>query len=529
MTRAACTALLLLALPLAIEAQNGPRPASIRGRVVSANTGDPIRGATVEAASAGGQRGGAATTTTDVHGLFEITGLPAGQYRVSAYRTGFVTRQLGQRSPFENVDPVLLSAGQTMTIDLALTRGSAIVGRVFDEAGEPIAEARVQAMRVQRNRGRTQLIQMGTTRMTDDLGVYRLYSLPPGEYLVMATPGTETPGVPPTAPTYYPGTPRVSDAHRLTLSLAGEEYNVNFSLAGSPLVDVTGRVVDVPGMPLRARVELIPELADTRGTAYAAESAVDGSFTIAGVPPGAYHVVANGRAEDREPLLAWFRYDVGRENVSGLTVVTSSGATLGGTLVNEGTARGSLDGIRIVAQPSGATAGRGPVAATVSGERFQLTGLAGPYTIDIDRLPSGYGVRSLTAAGVDVTDGSVDFRPGENVLGQLRVTNRLAELFGTVRAAGRPAPGVSILVFPADPARWTGASRAIRTARSDRNGAFAIRSLIPGQRYLAVAVDYLDDGDEQDPEFLRRMAPRASVLAAAADQNRILDLTLVPR
>jgi hypothetical protein len=84
-------------------------------------------------------------------------------------------------------------------------------------------------------------------------------------------------------------------------------------------------------------------------------------------------------------------------------------------------------------------------------------------------------------------------------------------------------------VFPEDASRWTGASRSIRTARTDRNGDFAIRALVPDQRYLAIAVEYLNDGDDQDPEFLEQMKARAAILPASSDRNRTMDLTLVTR
>jgi hypothetical protein len=53
--------------------------------------------------------------------------------------------------------------------------------------------------------------------------------------------------------------------------------------------------------------------------------------------------------------------------------------------------------------------------------------------------------------------------------------------------------------------------------------------LPPGDRYLAVAVDYLEQGEFQDPSFLERMRSRATAFSLNDGENKNLDLTLVER
>jgi hypothetical protein len=149
--------------------------------------------------------------------------------------------------------------------------------------------------------------------------------------------------------------------------------------------------------------------------------------------------------------------------------------------------------------------------------------------LTFEGLPRGFALRSITANGADATDGQLEFRGTEYVDLQARLTNRLSELYGTVRAQGKAVPRASVVVFPEEASRWTGASRSIRTARTGRDGDFAIRELLPNQRYLVVAVEYLNDGEDQDAEFLLRMKPRASILPASTEQNRTMDLTLITR
>lgn len=513
-------------------AQDPPPGATIRGRVVAAASGDPIPGATVQAVSVGGDAPVTLRAGTDDQGYFQIADLPPGQYRVSASRTGFVARQLGQRGPFESVDPISVLARQVVVADFALVHGGAIMGRVFDQRVDPVADARVQAMRIQNVQGRQRLVPVGPVRLTDDLGVYRLFALPPGNYYVSATVGPDTlaatVGYP---PSYFPGTPRIRDALRISVDTAEEEYNVNFALVPGRLTRVGGRVISGGGDPVsQARVELLPEIEGLLAGGVSALSGPDGAFAFGGVPPGTYTIaVVRSNGADAPPDLAWLDVEVDTHDVSDLIVVTNNGSMLTGSIATEGTGRPELSAIRALAQPAGSASGRGERAASVSRGVFQIGGLIGPYTISLEGLPQGFVLKSVSANGTDVTDVPLEFRGAEHIDMQVTLTSRRADLFGTVRAGGRGVPNASVVLFPDNPVRWTGASRSIRTARTDRDGLFAIRGLLANQRYLVAALEYLNDGEEQDPEFLGRIRPRASILGASPDQNRTIDLSIVTR
>src|SRR5688572_11604935 len=233
----------------------------IRGRVTAQDTGAPVRRAQVRGTSAGA--GGGRLATTDADGRFELRDLPAGQWSLTASKPGFVAQRLGQRRPFETVVPLDLQDGQQLTTaNFALTRGGAITGRVFDDFGDPVANARVQVLRSQMVEGRRRLVQTGTGDETDDTGAFRLYGLAPGDYYVAATlragpqdffggagggaGGGERAGY---APTYFPGTGNVSEAQRVTLGL-GQEMTVSFSLLPVRSVRISGTVVSASGSPL---------------------------------------------------------------------------------------------------------------------------------------------------------------------------------------------------------------------------------------------------------------------------------------
>src|SRR5258705_11592581 len=76
----------------------------IAGRVVTADTGRPVRGARV--ALSAPQLSGGRNLVTDASGLFDFTGLPEGRYNLNVSKTGFVTLAYGQRRPLQPGTPL---------------------------------------------------------------------------------------------------------------------------------------------------------------------------------------------------------------------------------------------------------------------------------------------------------------------------------------------------------------------------------------------------------------------------------------
>ncbi len=64
---------------------------------------------------------------------------------------------------------------------------------------------------------------------------------------------------------------------------------------------------------------------------------------------------------------------------------------------------------------------------------------------------------------------------------------------------------------------------------TDAQGRFRINGLPPSERYLAVATDYLEDGEHYDPEFLERMRSAAVDFSLNDLETRALDLKVIER
>jgi len=554
--------------------------AIIRGRVVTADTGTPVRRAQVRAQS--GELRANRLVSTDAQGRFEFKDLPAGRWNLTASKAGFMTLRFGQRRAFEAGSPIEISEGQLMErADFSLPRGAAITGRVFDEFGEPVANARVQVLRYQMVQGTRRLTPSGGADQSDDTGAYRIYGLAPGDYYVSATlrannlplPFDEPDGEPNGyASTYYPGTGNVAEAQRMTLGIGQEQSGVNFALQAVRTVKISGLAFDSTGAPLvNGAVSLIP--ADAVGGAVAVFGGNagrvrgDGSFSIANVAPGNYTLMAvAGFGGGRGAVFAFraggpgpggggagaggpggpppgfpeldiaeMPLTVGGEDVSGLSLMTSKGASLTGTIVAaEGSAaKLSTNAISIVAQ--GAQFLPGPLgtrAAQVDADgAFTITGLIGQKFIRVNGLPQEWTLRAVTFNGQDITDSALDFRGNSQSSGlQIVVSDRVSEVNGKVTLAnGAATRDYTVVIFSDDPAHWAFPSRFVKTARADQQGQFRIKALPPDDRYLAVAVDYLEDGEGGDPQFLEQIRSRATAFRLTEGESKALDLKVVNR
>ena len=250
----------------------------VRGRIVAGDTGSPVRRAQVRIS---GPDIGSKMALTDNQGRYEFKDLPAGRFNVSVSKSGYVTMQYGQNRPFEPGKPIELADAQVLErADVALPRGGVLAGRVIDEAGEAVADADVSAMRMQFQNGSRHLVQAGRNAMTNDLGQFRIYGLPPGDYFVSATlhnmgspvmdmfvPGAgaatgsnQTSGY---ASTYYPSTPNPAEAQRITLAVGQEMSSADIQLQPVRLTKVTGLAMGSDGKPMAgAMVMLMPSSKD---------------------------------------------------------------------------------------------------------------------------------------------------------------------------------------------------------------------------------------------------------------------------
>jgi len=197
-----------------------------------------------------------------------------------------------------------------------------ISGRILSPSGEPQTDVRVMALRrIQGPQTQTRLIPapMQGMQQTNDLGEFRIAGLPPGDYVVSASPQMQSPfggpGVAPPAPeapgkprttiatTYYPGTSDAAAAQPIAVARGAEVGNISFTLQSLPAFRVSGIVVDDDGKPVGgAFVTLMndPRSGSTftgpavfMGPGGSGRTSEDGRFAIASVVAVSYHVTAS--------------------------------------------------------------------------------------------------------------------------------------------------------------------------------------------------------------------------------------------
>jgi carboxypeptidase family protein len=540
----------------------------IRGRVLSTESGSPVRRAQVRLV---GGDAGSRTTMTDAAGRYEFGDLPDGRFTITATKSGFVTVQYGQTRPFESGKPIELADKQVLEkADIALPRGSVIAGRIVDEFGDPVTDAMVTALRQQWVGGRRRLINAGRMDQTNDLGQFRLYGLPPGEYYVSASvrnsepvmlemigpPGSTPPPQTPAsgyAPTYFPGTPSPADAQRVTIAVGQEAQGTDFALVPARLARVTGVVLSSEGRPVEgAMITAVP----SRGIEGAmllsgtARTTRDGAFTLTNIAPGDYTLQARsmtimtsgggdtvvysariGGPGAGNSEFGSLPLSVSGEDVSNVVITTSKGATVTGHVTFEGNSPGSgaLRVIAVAADPEGPMLGPGTTGGAVKADgTFELSGLTGLRVLRVTGLSGGWSLKRVEANGVDVTDTGIELKGNEAAGGiEIVLSPRSTDINGSVtQRDGTPIKDYTVVVFAEDPQKWVApATRWITASRPDQDGRFRVRNM-PAGSYYAIALDYIPQGEWNDPDLLERLKPRASRFTLEDGDTRTLDLKI---
>ena len=421
-----------------------------------------------------------------------------------------------------------------------------IIGRVQDDLGDPVANVRVMVQRRQMIEGRRRMVNVGVTDETDDTGAFRLYGLAPGEYYVSAVLRAnplEQPGdASGYAPTYYPGTGNANEAQRVAVS-AGDEVSIGFSLLPVHLVRISGTVVSPSGEVGGGMVQLVSAGDSGDGPLSTLGGGIqsDGTFTIVNVPPGSYLLNARsggrGGRGGRGVAIDAAAVEIGSlplvvadGDVTGVTISLTRGASIAGTVVTEGTAQIALSNLRITARQIRDSPGQAFNASGVSATGgFQLSTLTGTVALRVENVPAQWMVKSIVVGSTDVTDGAFELRGTEQIANaRVVLTDRVSELNGTVSVRNQEAKDSSVLVFADDAALWTFPTRFVRMARADAQGHFSLRGL-PAGTYLVAAVDYLEEGEWQDPEFLERLREPAARVSVRDGETKTVALQLLAR
>jgi hypothetical protein len=222
---------------------------------------------------------------------------------------------------------------------------------------------------------------------------------------------------------------------------------------------------------------------------------------------------------------------VGTEDLDGLVIVTGYGARVSGHVITDTGVAPSIRpqqvqiGARSADPDPGLPGGMGQQARLNDDWTFELYGVFDARYFRA-QLPQGWTLKAVVWNGQDITDTPVTFPAGQSVGGiQIVISEKSTTVTGRVTdTAGNAITDVTVVVFPADESLWKYLSRFVRTARPDQAGQFQMLGLPAYERYLAVPVQALEEGQAGDPEFLARIRALGTGFSLDDGESRVVDL-----
>jgi hypothetical protein len=262
------------------------------------------------------------------------------------------------------------------------------------------------------------------------------------------------------------------------------------------------------------------------GTVASATVGSDGTFTIRNVPPGEYKIQAAFGRDNPNHDVAVLPIVVDGVDVGNVSLIGSVGGTVTGQVLTEDGTVPAIPRLRITVtdrtsgQPDPMVVGafRNPGSAEVGADgTFSISGVFGRSRLRA-MLPDEWAVKAVMHDGRDIAELPIELGSGETLSGvHVIVTKRVTSLTGQlVDDKGAPLTDGSVIVFAADSAKWVEDSRFVRSSRPDQKGQWRIRGL-PAGDYLAVAVETVEDGQWNEPEYLesiRRYGQKVTLVEA---------------
>ena len=515
--------------------------ASVSGQITTAANGQPLHRVKVTLT---GPTANPLTAVTDDRGEYEILNVPPGSYSMSATRAGYLTIQYGQRRPREAGRHLDVRAGQNLkNMDIALSRGAVLAGRIVDELGEPYPGVRVEAVEPRYINGRRTAVAAGIDT-TDDIGEFRISALNPGTYTIRASTIETWEGdgsqrdTYAYSITYFPGSNTSDRAESIALAVGQEVAGLDFALAVGRATRVSGRVENANGEPLAGLPVNLSRITRTIGGALFSSSAGgsgrtdrDGSFEIRNIPPGEYMVSATLSST----LSASHTVMVTETDLTNIVLTPGQQSAVSGTVVAEDGAMPNFPATRLQIAPITAVDGGGlqpwdgeSPQAVKADWSFAFNGMAGRFLFRVNGLPDDWMLRSVTLNGRDMTETAVETPTDGKPLTGLRMvlSQKGARVTGVVLDAhGAPLVDSSVVVFAEDPALWTPGTRFVKSTRPDQEGRFVVAGL-PAGAYLVAPKDFVAEGEWEDPAFLRSIIPGAVKVTLAEETSQDLSLTV---
>ena len=505
-------------VPLTQEARTG----IITGRVVTED-GSGLPGVTVTLTPVAADRrttsrGSQNRTSTDEDGNFKFTGLAPYVYSVSASSAkGYVPSPVPVS---ERQDSGYHRIGASVTI--TMIKGAAITGSVTNALGEPVIGVQVNAAMARGAEGNPDRGGSSRSDFTDDRGVYRIYGLSPGTYVVFTRKSFHHFPSPydNDGPTYYPSSTRETAAE-VTVTSGGEASGADIRYRGDRGHAVSGSI-SFSGEPGSSSRTLLVALTNTvTGVVRSDADFFRERFAIYGVTDGEYEITVRWLLASNEEIIASAprRVVVKGADVGGIELKMLPLGSVAGKFALEATSvvceskrKWSLEETLLAIRP-----GAKSEEATPARNRTVVNGLTekGEFTVYYiaadryflePRLPNeNWYVKAITAPAstsvsantkaaaargvlsADISRNGITLKAGEKITG---VVATIAE--GAAGLSGKAIPAAEGSRLPARlrihlvPAEARAADEVLRYAETyaGSDGSFSFSNLAPGKYAL---------------------------------------------
>jgi hypothetical protein len=471
----------------------------IAGTIVSALSGTPLGKARVSVFDTSNPADVVWMITSE-NGRFEFGSLKRGKFSLQGAKRGFIRAAYEQHEQFSTA--IVTGAGfDTENLVLRLTPLALLGGKVIDESGDPVRNARLM-LYVENNQAGMNRITPAGGGSTDDQGSYEFAALAPGNYYlsVAARPwyavhpvssppegaGNSPRGVArsldvayPT--TYYNGATDADAATPIPIK-GGDHLQADIHLNPVPALHL---VIHVPNdgqqgfsMPVfQKRVFDSLEYVQSEGAQFVAP----GVFELTGVPAGKYSVRL------REPKS-------GQLQQSSEMDLVKDGQELD-TSRSEPAARVKLS-VKMPRQESlpkqlhlalqdsrRQNVAFKPVDA--AGETTFEDLPAGKYAIRVFSPAKPYSVVRASSEGVEISGHDLNVTPGASLNLAVFLVDGVVTVEGFAKRGDKPVAGVMVALVPKDPESHL---EMFRRDQSDLDGSFVLRGVIPGS-YTIFAVE----------------------------------------